>query len=485
VVILIALTLALGGPRHSVTPILFAFALGVVTWRALAKWRSLLAAMILVILFVPIRKYSLPAALPINLEPYRLIVALVAGAWLASSMIDQRVRFRRSGVIDKPLVAFCLVVVLSLLANMGRVSSVGPDAIKAVLFFVSYIVVVYLVSSLVETQEDLDYQIKVLVYGGAVVAFFCLIERRTHYNVFDHLSQIMPFLRETTGPLLGHDSRGARVFGSSQHPIAMGVALVMLVPLAIYRAIAHGGRLAWVAAVVMLMGAAGTISRTAVVAFAVVCIAMVIMKPKQMKRLWPALIPAVLLVHFAMPGALGTIKAAFFPSTGLIAQQTNDQVGSGRLATLGPALKTEFKPNPIVGEGFGTRVTTPDPTMPVPNGPILDDEWLGILLETGVLGALAFAWIIVRFIRRVGGAAKRDSTERGWFLAAVTAGIAAYGVSMFLYDAMSFIQVTFIFFILIGLGSAGYRLGAEEESRTERDEPSRLPSLVSASRIGN
>ena len=462
VVILLGCAIALGSQGHMLGPAAFAVALGVIVWRSLVTWQSMLAAMVLVILFIPIRTYSLPGSLPIDLEPYRLAVALVAGAWLAALLYDRRVRLHRSGIIDAPLTAFLVVVLVSVVVNLGRVHAVGSDAIKALIFFATFILVVYLVASLVRTQEELDRQVRVLVNGGAVVALACLIERRTQYNVFDHLSQVMPFLHQSAGPLLIPDARGARVLGSSQHPIAMGVALVMLVPLAVYRAFTTGGRLAWVAAALMVMGAMGTISRTAIVALGAVAITMIVLKPRQMKRMWPAIIPGLIIVHVAMPGTLGTIQSAFFPKSGLIAQQTAAPVGSGRLATLGPALRKEFLPDPIVGEGFGTRVTTPDDAVPVPNAPILDDGWLGILLQTGVAGALAFAWIFVRFVRRVGGAAKRDTTERGWFLAAVTASVVGYAVSMFLYDALSFIQVTFLLFILFGLGSVGYRLHVEE-----------------------
>jgi polysaccharide biosynthesis protein PslJ len=303
-----------------------------------------------------------------------------------------------------------------------------------------------------------------LVYGGAIVALACIVERSTHYNVFNHLSSFVPGLHFNGDPTLGTDSRGYRVLGSSQHPIAMGVALVMLVPLAAYRAFVSRRTIAWLAAVAMLLGALATISRTAIIAFAAVVITMFILRPARMKRMWPLVVPLLLVVHLAMPGTLGTIKSAFLPSSGLIAQQQDAAVGSGRLATLGPALRKEFLPDPLVGEGYGTRVTTPDETVPIPNGPILDDGWLGMLLETGVAGALAFLWVFVRFLRRVGGAAKHDDSSRGWFLAAVCASVAAYGVSMFFFDATSFIQVTFIFFILLGLGSAGYRLGDYEEA---------------------
>ena len=458
IVVLLGCAIALGSQGHMLGPVALVVAFGVIVWRSLVTWHSMLAALVLVILFIPIRTYSLPGSLPIDLEPYRLIVALVAGAWLAASLYDRRVRLCRSGIIDAPLTAFLLVVVVSVVVNLGRIQAVGSDAIKAMLFFSTFILVVYLVASLVRTQESLDRLVKVLVNGGAVVALACLVERRTQYNVFNHLSQVIPILHQSYGPVLTPDARGARVLGSSQHPIAMGVALVMLVPLAVYRAFTTGGRLAWVAAAAMVMGAMGTISRTAIIALGAVAITMIVLKPRQMKRMWPAILPGLVVVHVAMPGTLGTIQSAFFPKSGLISQQTAAPVGSGRLATLGPALRKEFTPNPIVGEGFGTRVTTPDDAVPIPNAPILDDEWLGILLETGIAGALAFAWIFVRFVRRVGGAAKRDTTDRGWFLAAVTASVVGYAVSMFLYDALSFIQVSFLLFILLGLGSVGYRL---------------------------
>jgi polysaccharide biosynthesis protein PslJ len=460
---LLAAAVALGSQGRLIGPVALVAAVGVIAWRSLVTWHALLAAMIYVILFIPIRTYSLPGSLPIDLEPYRLIVAVVAGAWLAASLYDPRVRLYRSGVIDAPLTAFLVIVLVSVMVNLGRVRSVGSDAIKALLFLATFVLVVYLVASLVRTQEDLDRVVRVLVNGGAVVALACLIERRTQYNVFNHLSQVMPILKHSVGPVLIPDARGARVLGSSQHPIAMGVALVMLVPLAVYRAFTTGGRLAWAAAALMVMGAMGTISRTAIVALGATALTMIVLKPRQMKRMWPAIIPGLLLVHVAMPGTLGTIRAAFFPASGLIAQQSAAPVGSGRLATLKPALRKEFLPDPLIGEGFGTRVTTPDSAVPVPNAPILDDEWLGILLETGAAGALAFLWIFVRFVRRVGGAARRDETSRGWFLAAVAASVVGYAVSMLLYDALSFIQVTFLLFILIGLGSVGYRLHLEDQ----------------------
>ena len=90
----------------------------------------------------------------------------------------------------------------------------------------------------------------------------------------------------------------------------------------------------------------------------------------------------------------------------------------------------------------------------VPSVSILDNQWLGTLLETGAVGFFAWFWFFVRVERRFGADAGRDDSGRGWLLASLAAGVAAYAVGMLTYDAFSFIQVTFLLFLLVGLGSA-------------------------------
>jgi len=50
-----------------------------------------------------------------------------------------------------------------------------------------------------------------------------------------------------------------------------------------------------------------------------------------------------------------------------------------------------------------------------------------------------------------------------WLAACLACSLTAFVVGMFTYDAFSFIQVTFLLFILIGLGSVGYRLHLEDQ----------------------
>jgi len=176
-------------------------------------------------------------------------------------------------------------------------------------------------------------------------------------------------------------------------------------------------------------------------------------KPRETRRLWPALIPALVVVHVALPGTLGSIKNSFMPPGGLVKQQQSQagDSGSGRIADLGPGLR-EWRQKPFVGEGFGTRVV--DTSDPRPKTNILDDQWLGTLLETGALGFIGWLWFFIRVVRKLGKEAKRDESPRGWLLASIAAAVAAYAAGMLTYDAFSFIQVTFLLFILVGLGSA-------------------------------
>jgi hypothetical protein len=434
--------------------------LGAVVAPRLRSWRALISAIVLIILFIPMKRYMLPASLPIRLEPYRFVVAVVVLIWLTSALIDPRVRFRRTHVIDLPLLAFVLAVAGSEIVNHARVSIVGSDVLKALLFLASFVAVLFLVVSLLRSLDDIEFVVRMLVAGGAVVAFFALVESRTGYNVFDHLSQVFPILRYTgDGGVIERGSR-LRVFASSQHPIALGAALAMLVPLGFYlwRRTRHA---TWAfATLLLLLGTLATVSRTAIVMLGVIGLVFVWLRANEVKRLWPLLLPILILVHFALPGALGSFRISFAPKGGLVAQQANAPVGSGRLATLGPALHREFVPNPILGEGFGTRITTPDDVVPVPNAPILDDQWLGTLLETGVAGALSLLWLFVRFVRRLGREAKRDRGPRGWLLVCLAASVAAFAESMLTYDALSFTQATFLLFIFIGIGCATYALPA-------------------------
>jgi hypothetical protein len=169
-------------------------------------------------------------------------------------------------------------------------------------------------------------------------------------------------------------------------------------------------------------------------------------------------------VHFLAPGALGGLKSSFFPEGGLLAEQqsAHSATSSNRLADAGPALR-EWWQRPYAGYGFGTRIT--EPANPKNNALILDDQWLGLLLEVGLAGALAFLWLMLRTVRRLGTAARGDPTEHGWLLAGLAAAILSLGIGMITFDAFGFSQVTFLLFVMIGLSVPAIRLAETPDPR--------------------
>ena len=418
------------------------------------SWPKLIGALILVILLIPIRRYSLPGSLPFQLELYRVFVGFLVLGWFASLLVDSRTTFRRTG-FEGPLLVIVGAAFASVVANPDRVSTTSSEVGKSLMFLLSFVLVLYLCVSVVRRLDAVDFLAKTLVVGGGLVALSALYEARTGYNVFNHLSRVMPFLHDL-GDTGGYQRAGTdklRVFGSAQHPIALSASLVMLAPLALYLYRRYRQRRWLFCAGALAAACASTISRTGIVMFVVVGLVFLWLRPREVRRMWPLLLVVPIAIHFALPGTLGAIKQSFLPAGGLLAEQkaSADTAGSGRLADLGPGLGL-WSHQPILGQGYGTQVV--DLSKAGVEANILDNQWLGTLIGTGIVGFFGWLWLFWRAIRKFGAEARRDDSERGWLLTAIAASIAAFAVGMLTFDAFAFIQVTFLMFILVGLGAA-------------------------------
>ena len=421
-----------------------------IAYRPYVRWRTVLASVIVVILFIPIRRYTIPVKLPFQLEPYRIMVALVLLGWLAALMLDPRVRGRKTG-FERPIIVIAAAAFCSDVLNASFALSLESTVLKALTFLASFFFVLYLLVSVVKTQRDVDFVVKLLVLGGSLIGLLAIIEARTAYNVFDHLTRVLPFL--TIHEAAPEIARGGRIraMGPAEHPIALSAALALLIPLALYLAHTSRRRWWWVTPILLLLGTMATHSRTGMVMLMMIALVYVWLRPQQTRRMWPLTPLLLVTVHFAMPGTLGTLKDSFFPKGGLVAQQSTS-AGScssgGRLTDLAPSFK-EASQKPLLGEGYGTRIVE----GPGTNACILDDQWLGTLLEDGAVAVIGWMWLFCSVVRRLGRAAKEDRSPRGWLLVGLAASMSGFAFGMVTYDAFSFVQVTFIMFILLGLSA--------------------------------
>jgi hypothetical protein len=445
-----AATVAGRSPAHFAPLVLLAVAAAFAGARIVA-WRTLLTTTILVILWIPIRRYELPGSLPFSLEPYRILVALIAAGWIGTLLIDRRVRLRRS-MIDGPLLLYLLIAGASVFVNASRLDDprVSSSVWKSLTFLVSFLLVFYLIVSVVRNLRDLDFLVRVLVGGGAVVALFGIIEARLQFNIFNHLDRVIPGLHLVDDPTAASLERGGhqRVLASAQHPIALSAMLVVLLPLSVYLAQTSKQRRWWLATTLLLLASLSTLSRTAVIMLLIIGLVYLWLRPKAVRRLWPLVLPMLAAIHFVLPGTLGSFKDLFFPQGGLVAEQSAGTVGSSRGASFGPGMHIVGL-HPVLGEGYATRLRGEEN----PTGFIVDDQWLGTAMETGVAGFLTWIWLFFLSVRRMGREAKQDLSDRGWLLTAIAASVAAFAFGMAYYDAFSFIQATFVLYILLAFGS--------------------------------
>jgi hypothetical protein len=428
------------------------------------SWAGAISFLVLVVWAVPIKTYRLPVNLPFSLEIYRLVLIVFLGAWLVG-IVTGALGVSAVGM-SKPLVLLGAVGVLSIIANTTALSRAGLEsqAIKSLTYFLSFLVAYVLVCSTITSLGAAELVVRSLVVGATAVAVAAVYEARTGYDVFNHLHQWFPFLQPTHA-IKAAAKRGTRlrVRASAQHPIALGAALTMAMPLAVYlasRARETLGRLFWAAsAVLLLVGALVTVSRTVALMLLAMAIVTLILRRQIVARYWPAALVLLAAVHIAAPHTLGSFYHSFLPHSGLVQSQTgrSGYVGSGRIADIRPGLRS-WKQAPLFGHGLGTGKTsgTNQPGTivdPKTGAPIIfDDQYLNSLVSIGFLGLVGLLWFVWGAVGRLMRGARRLDAGPGDLVAACAVACAGFGASMLTFDAFSFVQCTLIFFVVAALG---------------------------------
>lgn len=436
-------------------------------------WPNAIAAFVLLVWLLPIKSYRLPAALPFDLEPYRIALALLVGALLVSILVGRK-RLSAGG-LGLPVIAFLAAVLASQVANIGVLDPAGGDsnALNGFFYVASFLIVFVIVCSVVEERADAERVVQAIVVGAVLVAIAAVVQSRTRYNVFDHLHNWIPGLEYNS---LYEDSarRGAlRVRASAQHPIALGTALMLTVPLAVYLAsrasTALRANLWKVVAVVVALGALLPVARTAVVMAIVMVILGLVFIGKRVLRYWPAVIVALAILHVATPGVMGAMYKSIFPEEGGLVTEAGGRAGlpgSGRLADVDPGLAL-WESSPAFGVGRGNPLIGSRAPDSLTQTIIFDNQYMNLLVTLGVLGLGAFLWFLVPLVWRLLRASRRRVGPTGDLVLACAFCVTAFAVAMYFFDAFAFVQVTMLFFVIAALGLRALDLHGEPD-RGER-----------------
>jgi polysaccharide biosynthesis protein PslJ len=214
----------------------------------------------------------------------------------------------------------------------------------------------------------------------------------------------------------------------------------------------------------VLIAVLATTSRTPVLVMATVAVVFLWLRPREVARVLPLMIPMLLVIKIVAPGSIASVKEAFFPSEGpgLIAEQSeltaDPTLISGR-ANFKPRL-VEGMRRPLLGQGLGTRQTGFN--NPLRNAPVLDNQWLGTFLDIGLLGVVGWVWLIARSVRRLGRIGRTRGDPDGWLAVGFVGAIAGFGVAMATYDALAFIQEAVILWVVLALAAALIRAHAKD-----------------------
>jgi hypothetical protein len=425
-------------------------------------WRWATAALVLVIWLIPVKIYTLPVTLPFQLEVYRLLILAMLFAWFLARLRGGAQL--TAGGLGRPLALLALASIASVFVGIATTHQQGvlTLGLKTLSYFLSFLIAFLLISSTIKTVRDIEVITAALVLGGAVVAIGAIYEYRTGYDIFDHLSKWLPILKQTAQKTSDVRQGRLRVYASSQHPIALGAALIMMTPLAFYlarRASTTLRKRLWQGAALLLAaGSAETQSRTVILMLCFMIPLALWLRKKAVMSYWPLLIVMLGAIHFVSPATISGLYKALDPRGGLVSQQETraGSQGSGRLADLKPGLK-QWAKSPVVGKGMGTdpsntSVDSSQGGKPPPDAIVFDDQFMTSLVETGAVGLFAVLWFCWALIRSMARVAKKSLDEHGDLLAAYTIACVGFVVGMLTYDAFSFVQVTLIFFVCAALG---------------------------------
>ncbi|HZM55649.1 MAG TPA: O-antigen ligase family protein, partial [Acidimicrobiales bacterium] len=211
-----------------------------------------------------------------------------------------------------------------------------------------------------------------IAVAGGLLAAFGLVQFLTGQSWLGWLSSVPGVTVDSGGVIV----RGlfTRASGTSIHPLEHATALCAALPLTIAVALhprrARGGGLVGVgSALLIALGSVLAVSRSAIIGFGVAVIATLPGLPRRLRRIVIAGCAVIAVgAGIAVPGLLGTMVGLFSPSGDASTKSRTDAL----------ARVPEFvASSPVYGIGFGTFL---------PRYYILDDAWLLMLIELGILG---------------------------------------------------------------------------------------------------
>lgn len=374
----------------------------------------------------------------------------------------------RGDVLPRPPVVLGLVLVVVILSTLVTYGAATARGIRAdELLYVDHtlfarfigIAVVVLTAMLMRTPRAVIIVLRGAVVAGAVSACYALVQIGVGLDLAPYI-RIPGILKADTTTLVTDLMRAGTVRpqGAAGHPLELSAVLTVLVPIAAGIALhAYARRERWwpwgIACLTIIGGALSTVSRSAVVGITISLVVFACVSP--VRRTLATAGTLVIVVGLALLFRVPMVDQLYQVITG--GSQDNSL---GSRAYGAAYVGQHFTDHLWFGQGIGT--------YNLEQQPVLDNEYLGRLMESGVTGLVAFAAILMLGLVSAAIATIRALRRRDRALtdlaASVVAALAALAAISSILDISGFAQISTLMYILIGISVAMLMLSRADPS---------------------
>ncbi|MGY4858312.1 O-antigen ligase family protein [Cryobacterium sp. AP23] len=396
--------------------------------------------------------------------PATILGVLFLMLWLVG-LVTRQNRLLQATPVHWALAAVCVATVLAFVAGMLRPITAAEvsSAVRGLIMLASWAGVILLVADTMRSRARLDAFLRLLVLMGAFLAGLGIVQFIWGVN-FIELLHLPGLVANEDGGSLYSRSGFPRVSATALHSIEFAAVLGIILPLSVYLAFTATRRRAWQWAQLGLIGVAIplTVSRSGMLGLIIgVLFALCVATNRQ--RMWMLVILPVVAIAFrvVMPGLLGTIRELFLDAG-------QDQSIDGRVRDY-EAVEAFFAQSPWVGRGPFTFLPSMYRT--------LDNQFLGILVEQGIIGLIAFVCLLVVAIMLcfMTGLRARDRQRRLQAFA-LAASLTSAAVLCATFDVFGFPMAMGALSLVLGAAAAAWRLRQKGMGRPNR--PVRRPRVL-------
>lgn len=412
------------------------------TTRAL-PW--MIAVFIAVLWLVPFNDIQMQASGPIDLKLDRLVLPGIVLCWLFMLGVGGRGAPRwRFTSIHAAILVFVAVAGLSVVFNavqLNELLELGLS-VKKLALLVAYLSLFLVVASVVRRSEVRPF-LNLILALAVVCALGVIIEFRFDLNLFYTWSEkLLPSVFQFTGSSAdGVDEIGRKlVVGPTQHSLEVVSMLAMALPIPIVGLMQSARwreRLVYGFAICVMVGAMlSTYRKSAMLAPISTCLVLAYFRRRELLKLAPFGLVLLVAVPVLSPDALGSVLDQLEPNR-LGVSTVSDRVSDY------DAVRPDILSHPVLGRGYGSYDHT--------SYRILDNDLLMRLVESGIVGLVAFVLMVLAIIAAAAPIIRSRDPARAPPALAIAAGAAPFLVLSDLFDIMAFPHAPYILFTLAGL----------------------------------